>query len=71
LKVIPNQPSQYHAEESLFPDVNLPKQRIQEECQDVHHIPPREKPLDRSIMHDWKKVKANRLDEKNVWRSNK
>lgn len=60
------QPSQYPAEESLFPEVNLPMQRIQQECQDVH-TPPREKPLDRSIMHDWKGVK----DENNVWRSNK
>lgn len=57
------QPSQYHAEESLYPDVNLPMQRIQQECQDVH-IPPRGKPLDRSIMHDWKGVKAKRLDKK-------
>jgi hypothetical protein len=43
---------------------------MQQEYQDVH-TPPREKPLDRSIMHDWKGVKEKRLDEKNVWRSNK
>jgi hypothetical protein len=64
------QPSQYHAEESLFPNVNLPMQRIQQECQDVH-ITPWEKPLDRSIVYDWKVVKDERLDEKKVWRSNK
>lgn len=37
------QASQYHAEESLFPDVNLPLQRIQQECQDVHTPPRKEK----------------------------
>jgi hypothetical protein len=50
---------------SLFPDVNLPMQRIQQECQDVHTAP-WEKPLDRSIMHDWKGVKEKKLDEKSV-----
>jgi hypothetical protein len=64
------QPPQYHAEESLFPDKNLPMQRIQQEFQDVH-IPPWEKPLERSIMNDWKGGKEKRLDEKNVRRSNK
>lgn len=57
------QPSQNHAEELLFPDENLPMQRIQQEYQDVH-IAPWEKLLDRSIMHDWKGVKEKRLDEK-------
>ena len=50
----------------LFPNVNLPMQRIQQECQDVHHIPPWEKPLDRSIMHDWKGVKEKKVDEKKI-----
>ena len=40
-------------------------QRIQQDCQ-YAHIPPWEKPVDRSIMHDWKGVKEKMLDEKNV-----
>jgi hypothetical protein len=48
---------------SLFPDENLPTQRIQQEFQDVH-MPPWEKLLERSTMHNWKGVMEKRLDKK-------